>query len=202
MSQQVTQNVSTSIIVLLYDATTSAPKTGVVFTDVTCSFSKNAAPFVPKTLTISNFIEIGLGVYNIVFTAADLNTLGTFIVVVNGALIQQSTTVAQVVVSAPSSLPVSIPTCTITGHIVDLQGFPVFDTVISARVTAFPTTMNFGLFGVGFGDSIVSSKTDSNGAFSLALAQNVEVDVTIPAINYRRTLVVPGSASAELFDIP
>lgn len=201
MGQNLIQNQINKVSVLLTLASSGMPATGLIFSDLTAQFSKNGASFVAKTLTNLNFIEIGFGFYTVEFTAADCNTLGSFVLMLFNATISPNPTpiVAQVVVAASASTAASIPVCSVIGHLTDLQGAPVADAAVSARILGMPTLLNTGVVGVGISDDLTSVKTDSNGFFSIDLARSVVVDILIPAINYRRTLTVPNLASAELF---
>src|SRR5678810_243796 len=96
MSQRLTQSVDSEIVVILTD-TSNVPVTGLTDTDVSCQYRKaGAGSFTAKTIT-GVFAEIGSGVYTILFTAAELDTLGSFTVRVFGGSIQQSITIADVV---------------------------------------------------------------------------------------------------------
>lgn len=196
MSQQVQQNVASSIIVLL--SKTSLPVTGLVFSDVTASFRKEGGVFAAKTLTALNFHDRGSGVYEIDFTTAELNTVGSLTVVVQGLLIDQSTTVAEVV-AAGSIVPgteVAIQTCVLTGHVTNLSGVPQANVAVSAEVLGMPSIEQSQAAII---NEVVATKTDANGQFFLELARLADVEIFIPAVNYRRRLVVPNTASANLF---
>jgi len=195
MSQEFTQSVAANVIVLL--SKNSVAVTGLLYTDVTTQFSKNGGAFASKTLSSGNFTEVGLGVYTIGFTTTELNTLGSFVVIVTGATIDQSTTVASVVAAAQASTAVSLEMCVITGHVTDMQGTPKQGIAVSAQVLGMPSIEQNQ---VALTDDLVSVLTDANGAFFLPLARLVDVEITIPATNYRRRLVVPNAASADLFN--
>ena len=195
MSQQLTQNVAAAVVVLL--SKTGAAVEGLIFSDVTCQFRKEgAAGFTAKVLTALNFTEIGEGVYTIGFTTAELDTVGSFTVVVQGADIDQSTTVAQVVAPSVVTTPITIQTCTLTGHVVDAKGQPMPDVAVSAHVLGQPSIEQHA---AAVTEEHISSRTDSNGQFFITLIRLADVEVMIPAVNYRRRVVVPNQASANLF---
>lgn len=195
MSQIVTQSVAADLVTIL-TTTGGVPATGILFSGVTALFRKEgAASFTAKTITALNFDEIGSGVYTISFTAAELNTLGSFTWVVNGAGLQQFAGIANVVATPVVSTAVSLQTCVVSGHLYDVQGAPLVGAAVSARVVGFPTLIS----NVGLSDDLVTSTTDSNGQFFLELVRLAQVDVMIPKINYRRNIVVPNAASADLF---
>lgn len=143
--------------------------------------------------------EVGSGVYTIEFSATDLDTLGLFIYTVNGATITQYVGTADVVTATQAPTPVSLDTCIITGHIFDVGGSPLAGVTVSARILSAPAIIGT----VGLDGSRVSAVTDANGEFFLKLARQAYVDVVISKMGYRRQLVVPNQASANLFsDIP
>ena len=88
--------------------------------------------------------------------------------------------------------------CTLVGHIMDLGGAPVENVSLYARLLGTPLVTH----GTGGKDSIVASKTDANGFFSFTVVQGLTVDVVIPSMGYRRTIVVPTTTLINLFEIP
>tara|TARA_R110002110_G_scaffold120885_9_gene296282 strand:+ start:106 stop:999 length:894 start_codon:yes stop_codon:yes gene_type:complete len=93
--------------------------------------------------------------------------------------------------------PPSIPTCKLYGFVVDLAGVAVANASISAKLLAVPSTMG----NAGFYDRIMSSKTDTNGYFEFVVAQQTTIDIVIADIGYRRTVVVPDTTLAKLFEL-
>jgi len=196
MSQKVTQNVTALVQVLL--SKDNAGVTGLTDTDVTCQFSKNNSAFAAKILT-GVFTEVGLGVYTISFSAADLDTVGPLTVVVTGATTDQSTTQVQVVAADETPTTVSLQTCTLTGHVAALDGQPLSGVAVSARVLGRPSVEQNAAV---MDDGLVTATTDGNGQFFLTLVRLADVEVFIPAANFRRRIVVPNQASADLFEVP
>lgn len=193
------------------DVGTGDARTGVLFSQVTVSYKKSTdTSFTLKALTgPADFREIGLGVYEINFSGLELDTLGTFIFVVNsnGALpapvLNQYVGLAEVQAAAaytPGTITLS--TNIITGNLVGLSGSALADEAVSARIISAPTVIgtlpNLG----GVGTNTVSTQTDSGGFFALELIQGAVVDIVIPATGYRRTLTVPANGTDVLFDIP
>jgi hypothetical protein len=195
--QQLTHNVSDSVLVVL--SLDDVAVTGLTFADVTAQFRKDTGSFAAKALTALNFIEQGNGVYEIIFTAAELNTVGTFTVVVTGVDIDQSTTIAQVVPADEVSSSVSLQTCVVTGHVTLPTGAPFVGAAVSARIIGMPSIEQSQAVVT---DDLVTAQTNENGEFFLTLIRLADVEVFIPVANYRKRLVVPNAASAELFDIP
>jgi hypothetical protein len=193
------------------DVGTGAARTGVLYTQVTVSYKKAGdVAFSLKTLTgASDFREIGLGVYEINFSGLELDTLGTFIFVVNsnGALpapaLNQYVGLAEVQAAAAYTPgTITLATNILTGNLVGLDGNGLSGESVTAKILSAPNIMgtlpNLG----GVGTDMVSAVTDSGGFFALEILQEAVVDIVIPAINYRRTLTVPANSTDSLFDIP
>jgi hypothetical protein len=206
----VLQGTPTWLPFIASDVGTGSPRTGIIFSQVDVSYKKaSQAVFSVKTLLVTDFRENGNGVYEILFSAAELDTIGSFLYVVNnnGALpapdIRQFVGQAYIEDSA-SYTPgtISLPTNVITGNLINLKGQPLIGAAVSARILSAPeilgTSPNIG----GVGTDIESAQTDSAGFFALELLQGSVVDITIPRVNYRRTLTVPGNTTDRLFDIP
>lgn len=99
--------------------------------------------------------------------------------------------------SAETEIPPALSTCILKDNIVDLAGNPVQNISVSARMLSVPRVAQ----GVGVEDLVVTSTTDANGFFQLTVLQGATVDIVIPKVGYRRTLVVPGTTSANLFEV-
>lgn len=206
----VEQTVATWLPFIATDTGTGDPRTGIVFTQVDVSYKKSTdSTFTSKVLTAPEFREIGLGVYEILFTGLELDTLGTFIYVVNnnGALplpnIKQF--VGQAFIQATAAYvpgTISLDTNILTGNLIDLSGAAITGASVSARVLEAPSIIGSSPNIGGIGTSIISAVTDSGGFFALELVQTAVVDVTIPSVNYRRTLTVPANSTDVLFEIP
>jgi hypothetical protein len=186
------------------------PRIGITFNQVDVVYKKSSqATFSLKSLLITDFRENGNGVYEIKFAASELDTIGSFLYIVNSngtlPLPQIKQSIGQAVVQSSASYTpgtITIPTNVLTGNLVDLYGNALSGEIVSARLLEAPsilgTTPNRG----GVGSQIVSAKTDASGFFALELVQGSVVDIVIPIINYRRSLTVPSNLSDRLFDIP
>jgi hypothetical protein len=206
----VLQNTATWLTFIATDEGTGSPRAGITFNQVDVSYKKYTdVAFNIKVLTPADFREIGLGVYEILFSGAELNVLGSFIYVVNGngslPLPSIRQFVGQAVVQSSSAYTpgsISLPTNILTGNLIDLHGNALVGEGVSARVLSSPnilgTAPNIG----GIGTDIVSTQTDNSGFFALEVLQNSVIDVVIPAANYRRTLTVPANSTDILFEIP
>jgi len=208
---QVQQGVATWLTYLAHDVNTGDPRTGITFNQVDVSFKKAGdLIFTLKVMTALDFREIGQGVYEVLFSTSELNTVGSFLYVINGngglpaPAVRQFIGQAYVVASsAYTPGTVSLPTNVITGNIVDLRGVAVQDAAVSARVLAAPSIQGLVSPNIaGVTSDLISARTDAAGFFALELIQNSVVDITIPRINYRRTLTVPDNTTDTLWDIP
>ena len=93
--------------------------------------------------------------------------------------------------------PPSVQTCKLYGFVLDLAGNPVVNSSISARLLTVPAMLN----NAAFDDTVISAKTDANGYFEFSVVQKTTVDVVIPDIGYRRTISVPTTTLAKLFEL-
>ena len=96
-----------------------------------------------------------------------------------------------------SAVPFPPPICTLFGHVVDLQGTAVQNISVYARMLATPVMG----YGEAFMDTVVTAKTDSNGFFQVTIAQQTTVEVVIPDIGYKRTIIVPTTTQANVFEL-
>lgn len=209
---RVLQGTPTWLPYIAADVGTGDPRPGITFNQIDVSFKKATdASFALKTLTgpPTDFRENGNGVYEILFDASDLGVVGSFLYVINsnGALPPpaQRQFVGQAYVESSSTFTpgtIALPTNVITGNLIDLHGAALPGESISARVVAMPTIQGASPNIGGISVDIVSAQTDASGFFALELVQGALVDITIPVINYRRTLTVPSNSSDSLFQIP
>jgi len=141
------------------------------------------------------------GYYLILFTSSELDTLGTFTYSVafdtgtDEIVVRTIDVVAAYGVDTESAPSVSA--CILKDHIVGLDGTPTQNVSVSARLLSLPTLAS----SAGMVDQVVSATTDANGFFQLSVPQGATLDVTIPAIGYRRTIVVPSATLQNLFEI-
>lgn len=150
-----------------------------------------------------NFTHLGDGFYELDLTAADTNTLGSLYVRVTGGSIRTQIVAAYVAASNPEVPPTSpsLSTTTLFGFLKRADGTALSNASVSIRPLSQPTVLHSGTEGFGMSTETVSTRSDSTGYFAIEAASGVAVELTIPAINYRRTLIVPGS-TANVFDIP
>lgn len=198
MGQIITQGIDAALLVAI-TKTDGTPATGLLFSAVQCQYLRQGDPsFNVKTLTSMNFVENGQGFYSITFIgSSELNIPGAFAFVVFGAGLQTSQNEAQI--RTPASLiptvPVALPTCELTGNIVDAAGNPIAGASVEARILGQPTIET----NVALTDDSVTVQTDDNGVFFLTLVRLAVVEIFITRINYRRQLTVPNLTNVNLF---
>jgi hypothetical protein len=181
--------------------------TGLLFSDVTAGIKKaNASVFSVFTLTALNFTDVGGGYYKIDLTSADTNSIGLLYFrfsAVDAAPSLVTYNVAAAVTPVVPPTPPDVPvTNIIYGYIFDITGALIEDASVTARVLSSPMILHPGAAGIGVGGDIIFTRTDSAGMFELTLVANASVEISIPAIGYKRTITVPAGQSTNLFDIP
>lgn len=160
----------------------------------------------PKTLTggsDGDFIELGNGYYQVNLSASETNTAGQLLVRISGASIKTAIVDAYVSAEVPVPTPtlLTIPQTAITGYVFDPTGTPYQNAVVNVRTLAQPTVVHPGQEGISVSTSLMTTKTDSTGYFTISLITGTQVEFFIPAVNYRRVITVPAT-TANIFDIP
>ena len=158
-----------------------------------------------KTIELVRWVPVTgtpAGYYSILFNPTDLDTLDQFTYTITDASGTDFDFFERIIdiIPATTALTESTPTvstCIVKDHILDLGGSAVVNVAISARLLSLPVLVS----GVAVEDKVISAKTDANGFFQLTLLQGAIVDIVIPAVGYRRTITVPSSTSANLFEI-
>lgn len=145
------------------------------------------------------FTYIGNGFYRVGLNSTDTNTAGTLYLQLRGPQIRPALEAVEIVESVPVTPPtVIVPgTTLITGTVVHANGLPASNVSVSARTLSIPTVTG----GVAVTTESIFERTDDNGQFILKLVTGSQVDIIIPAVNFRRTITVPAS-SANIFEIP
>jgi hypothetical protein len=197
VARQIVQSQATKLLVILTLSSTGAPAEGVVYDEVTAQLRKEGGDLTAKTVEEEGWTEIGGGIYELAFSAAETNTLGKLLYLVSATGTTQFVDAAEVVAATQVGTAVDVITCMLTDHVFDVMGRPVRGASVVARLLG-PTVQA----GVGLADHEVSVATDERGQFFLPLARLAEVEVTISAARYKRRLTVPNQASAALFSVP
>ena len=191
-----------SITVQLVD-TAGLPVLLLTFADVTADLRKAGGAFAAMTLTALNFIEIGLGTYQVNLAVGDTDTLGNLDLRISGATIQTyliTSFVAESVPTTPTTTP-DLPTTAIFGFVRGPDNVPKANASVSYRILSLPSIVNPNGDAVLLSAELVTVLTDSEGFWTLPIISGAVVDFFIPASSYRRTITVP-AATTSLFQIP
>lgn len=171
---------------------------------ITLSSGLGSAYSSGTTVTRIDLFELGTitGYYSILFTPDELSALGPFVYFVSDASGTDFETFIRTVDVVPATgvdteAAPTLSTCVLKDHLLGLDGSPVQNKPVSARLLALPSIVG----SAGIVDTVIATKTDKNGFFQLTAPQGATLDVTIPSIGYRRTIVVPSSTTANLFEI-
>ena len=159
----------------------------------------------PTNVTLNDWGQVTgppNGFYSILFNPTELDTRDQFVYAVTrvgGPAFDDFNRTVDIVeaTSAQTESAPTLATCIIKDHILDLGGAAVQNVGVYARLLALPDVV----VGVAVKDEIISGKTDANGFFQLTLIQGATVDIIIPSTGYRRTIVVPSTTIANLFEI-
>jgi hypothetical protein len=209
---EVEQGVETWLPFLANDSDTGDPRTGVTYDQIDVSYKKYGdTVFTVKTLVGpgTDFREIGSGVYEISFSTTELDTEGTFLYLVNSNGALPSPALRQYIgqafiVDSPSYTPtqISLATNVLTGNLIDLKGDPISNVAVSAKVLSSPSIMGSNPNIGGVTTAVISAETDNSGFFALEVLQGAVISISIPVVNYARTLTVPANSTDNLFELP
>lgn len=176
----------------------TAPVEGLLPADVVLKYRKQGqTSFTTKVLTGADFYELEDGYYVIKWSSSDMNTLGAFFFLIDGAAIDPLSETFSIE-PLPEELVVIPPeVCVISGNIRDAGSSPMRDVTVTFRVVNYP---------IQSGTSIVSSdkiiaRTDSQGSFSAELIRGMTVVVEIERTGIRNQFEVPDSPTALLNDL-
>ena len=100
--------------------------------------------------------------------------------------------------SATGPYSSSLQTTNLVGYIADLQGVALEGVSISARLLAAPEYVT----DTYIRDEVLVTTTDSSGYFSLTVLRDVQLEVSIPDVNYKRSVqVLDQGGDQELFGL-
>lgn len=165
-------------------------------------FIKKANDSVFSSLVFTTFAEVGEGVYAVGLSAAHTDTLGSLLVLIKGVTIHTalvSATVTDEPVVPPEDVVLPANKVSVFGYVYDVSGNPVANTSVVARLLKSPASLS--PFVDFISASSITTKTNDVGLFSLILVEGLEIDVSIPVCNFRRTIIVP-AVNTNLFSIP
>jgi hypothetical protein len=198
----VLQNSSYSFLVQLLDLT-GEPVTNVTYLGVTGFIRKQGAlSFTGFPVTALNFFYVGNSYYNLTVSSSDTNTAGSLSILLQGPSFKDSLQVLTVVASMPvlpATPSASVTSSTIYGLVATSAG-PAADVKVSLKMLSSPAVVSSSGEGVGIVNDTKVTKTDASGYFSLTGVVDLQYEIWIPSLNYRKVFVMP-STNKNVFDI-
>lgn len=92
-------------------------------------------------------------------------------------------------------------TCTITGKLIDVNGQPRALVPVRATPVSERGAPIFSSAGELVDNATIATQTDENGHFALAIAQGIDVVLTIDAIGYSHKITVPLIGTVDIKDV-
>jgi hypothetical protein len=195
--------------VVVRTAPEGAPRPGLQPGDVVCQLKRaGATRWASKRLLAQSWRDAGQGAYVLALDPGDTDTPGALFVLLEGAphlvpLILPRLCECEVV-PAPQAhaARTDLERTTLVGQIVGLDDRPVGRAAVTARLLQVPLV----LAGVAVASDPILTQSDDDGFFALSLLAGATVDLEIPVLRFRRTMVVPQAPApgvpVRLFAIP
>lgn len=185
----------------VYLTLADTPATGVAHSAVAVMYKKSGqAVWTTKTLTLSDWSELGGGMYSIRFSASEMNTTGDFTFTLNGPafdnFVYDEFTIEP---SLAGFIPQpTIPSqCVVSGFVAGSNGLPPSMIKIVARPVQLPARHGNMIV---TGD-VVWTFADAYGNFSLPLIRGSTVLIQIERTGVRAQITVPDAPAANLLDL-
>ena len=199
MNGPVLQQTTAGVILVQLELTNNDPAINLTLASLVFH-SKKANVSAFSVFTPSALVELNNGTYQVTVPSSVTDVLGNLFIKVSSPLIKTAISyayVTNVIPVLPENTPTTADTIGLYGYIVGPSNEPLQGVPVSARVLGAPYTIVESAVSI----SSLTVVTDSNGYFFLTLLEGATVDIFIPAVNFRRTLVVP-AVSSSLFEIP
>lgn len=186
-----------------------APRTGVAPEDLVCQLKQpGSLVWAAKELDASTWREAGHGAYLLGLNPAEVDQPGVLTIRLagrTGLLPALHDLLFQVAVAPVRELalpPPELPRTVLIGQVVGVDGKPIPRAAVSATLVQVPLLLR----GTAVAGDGITVHGDQHGSFELALLTGATVDLHIPLVRFRRTLVVPAppapGAPVRLFSIP
>jgi hypothetical protein len=184
----------------VYLTLADVPATSLLYTDVTVNIKKSGqTAFTPKVLASTDWVNLGNGLYTLVFSALDMDTLGDFTFVLSSSLFDNF--IYDEFTIEPAPIPGVAPTlptqCIVTGTVVNQMALPPRLLKVTARPAQFPAKDA----GVLLAGDIVWTFLDAYGNFSLPLIKNSVVIIEIERTGIRAQITIPDAPTANITDL-
>lgn len=184
-------------LVYLRAETGDAPLLDVLPSGVSLKYRKTGGVIETKTLDTSNWLDLGLGQYVIVWSSDDMSSSGEFYwrLEVTGSYGGFKEGKFDIDLFPPY-LSTEQPYCVVSGNVVDLGGNSSQDSLLF-RPRSVPTKVGESLLT----SSHISTITDAWGNFSVKLIRGIQVVVDIYASGIKHIITVPDAPSANIIDL-
>lgn len=180
----------------IYLSLTGSAATGILPAAVVCKYRKQGqVTLTTKTLTSSDWVEVGFGYYILKWSAQDLNTAGSFFFTLSGIGFDNFT-FEEISLIPPEIVP-DPAICMLTGNLRDVSGRVPANTRITARMVAFPARYGQSVIQA----DVVFTVVDASGQFELPLVRNAVVVLEIDRAGIKNQITVPDQASVDLIDV-
>lgn len=187
----------------VYVTLADVPAIGVLYTDIVVQIKKSGQTnFTTKTLAPADWVDLGIpGVYALVFSASDSDTVGDFTYVLTSTLfdnlVYDEFTIEP---PPPASTPAVLPQqCVVSGNLA---------TIMATAPSGEPLKIVFypPQFPAKYAQTILTAQAawtfaDAYGNFSLSLVRKSTVIVEIKRCGIRAQIVIPDSPTANLLDL-
>ncbi len=185
------------------------PRPGLGPADLRCQLKRaGAASWTARPLDALSFRDAGNGAYLLALDALETDTLGRLLVLITGQpglappvlplLLEAEVVLDRHFRGARPDLPRTV----LVGQLCGLDNRPLARATVSATLLQAPLL----LAGVAVAGDAILASSDDEGFFELPVLTGATVDLAIPAVRYRRTLVVPPppapGSPVRLFSIP
>lgn len=171
--------------------------TGLTYEDVSVHIRKQGeAAFAEKTLSESDWTDLGSGFYAVKWSEDDMDTLGDFRYLVMGSDFDDVTGCFDVE-QAPIAVAADAQTCIVSGSIIDINGDPSRQETIIFRPQRIPALSGATLLN----SNAIRTTTDAFGNFSVALVRGTKILVEIERLAIRYLIEVPDVSSTSLVSL-
>jgi hypothetical protein len=178
------------------------PALGIPYTDVTVGIKQSGGTaFTPKVLQVSDWIELGNGLYSIKFNSTDTDTVGDFTYVLSGSDFDNFLYDEFTIEPAPTGgvSPAVLQQCVVSGTLANIMALP--PTGEPLKIVAYTPQ-----FPAKYQTTIVSGDVawtfaDAYGNFTLPLLRKSTVIVEIKRCGIRAQITIPDAPTANLLDL-
>ena len=174
------------------------PSTGLIFSDLIVNYKKFGETALSlRPLNPGDLVDLGDGLYTILWPQVYLNVLGTFLYTLNGTLFDNFLYDTFEIDPQPASLTVPLGKCVLTGNVTDIGGNPALLHQIVVRPAEFPVIIGSTIVDA----DAVFTVPDQVGNFTMTLLQGQTVIISIDRTGIRTQIDIPFAPVANLTDL-